>query len=149
MRLGSSDAGADPPGSTTRNASHLIAQGFGAGTNGSFLIVANLAKKGDKAAAGQIAATLKRDKDFTFVAPPTVSPDGQVATMIAYPRTGPQDKATTDTLNRLRDNVVPTVERQTRARVEVGGFTASNEDFSRVVAGKLSLFVRVAVRFRA
>jgi RND superfamily putative drug exporter len=149
LRLGSSDAGVDPPGTTTRNAYHLIADGFGAGTNGSFLLVAELAQKGDKAAAQRIAAALKADKDFTFVAPPAVSPDGRVATVTAYPRTGPQDKATTDTLKRLRDDVVPGIERQTQARVEVGGFTASTEDFSRVVAGKLPLFVGVVVLFSA
>jgi RND superfamily putative drug exporter len=149
MRLGSSDAGVDPPGSTTRNAYHLIAQGFGAGTNGSFLLVADLAKKGDKAAAAQIAAALKKDKDFTFVAPPAISPDGQVATVTAYPRTGPQDKATTDTLKRVRNDILPGIERQTGAQIEVGGFTASTEDFSRVVAGKLPLFVGVVVLFSA
>jgi RND superfamily putative drug exporter len=149
LRLGSSDAGVDPPGSTTRNAYHLIAQGFGAGTNGSLLLVAQLATKGDRPAAEKIATVVRADKDFTFVAPPALSPDGQVATITAYPRTGPQDKATTDTLKRVRDNVVPTVERQTGARVEVGGFTASTEDFSRVVAGKLPLFVGVVVLFSA
>jgi RND superfamily putative drug exporter len=149
LRLGSSDAGVDPPGSTTRNAYRLIADGFGAGTNGSFLLVARLADKGDKAAAAQVGAAVRADPDFTFVAPPAVSPDGQVATITAYPRTGPQEKATTDALNRLRDHVVPAVERQTGARVEVGGFTASTEDFSRVVAGKLPLFVGVVVLFSA
>jgi len=149
MRLGSSDAGVDPPGSTTRNAYHLIADGFGAGTNGSFLFVAALDKKGDKPAAQQIAAALKNDKDFTFVAPPAVSPDGKVATVTAYPRTGPQDAATTDTLNRVRDKVVPSLEQQTNSRIEVGGFTASNEDFSNVVAGKLPVFVGVVVLFSA
>jgi RND superfamily putative drug exporter len=149
LRLGSSDAGVDPPGTTTRNAYQLIAEGFGAGTNGSFLLVAELASKGDKAAAQQIAAALKQDRDFTFVAPPALSPDGRVATIIAYPRTGPQEKATTDTLNRLRDGVIPGIERRTQARIEVGGFTASTEDFSRVVAGKLPLFVGVVVLFSA
>ena len=149
LRLGSSDAGVDPPGSTTRNAYHLIAQGFGAGTNGSFLLVAELAKKGNKQAATAIADAIKRDKDFTFVAPPAISPDGTLATVTAYPRTGPQDAATTDTLHRLRDNVVPPLERQTNSRIEVGGFTASNEDFSSVVAGKLPLFVGVVVLLSA
>jgi putative drug exporter of the RND superfamily len=149
MRLGSSDAGVDPPGTTTRDAYHLIAEGFGAGTNGSFLLVSDLAKKGDKAAAESIASAVRDDRDFTFVAPPALSPDGQVATVTAYPRTGPQDKATTDTLKRLRDDVLPGVERETGARVEVGGFTASNEDFSDVVAGKLPLFVGVVVLFSA
>jgi putative drug exporter of the RND superfamily len=149
MRLGSSDAGLDPPGSTTRVAYDLIAEGFGAGTNGSFLLVAELANKGDKAAADKIGAAVRADKDFTFVAPPALSPDGTLATITAYPRTGPQDEATTDTLKRLRDDVVPAVERETGARVEVGGFTASNEDFSRVVASKLPLFVGVVVLFSA
>jgi putative drug exporter of the RND superfamily len=149
LRLGSSDAGVDPPGTTTRKAYDLIAEGFGAGTNGSFLLVAQLAQKGDKAAAQQIADAVRADKDFTFVAPPAVSPDGQVATVSAYPRTGPQEAATTDTLKRLRDSVVPAVESKTNARVEVGGFTASNEDFSRVVADKLPLFVGVVVLFSA
>jgi RND superfamily putative drug exporter len=108
-----------------------------------------LAKAHDKAAAAQIATALKSDKDFSFVAPPGISPDGQIATITAYPRTGPQDSATTDTLKRLRENVLPGVERRTGARVEVGGFTASNEDFSHVVAGKLPLFVGVVVLLSA
>src|SRR3954454_16964209 len=149
MRLGSSDAGVDPPGTTTRAAYNLIAQGFGAGTNGSFLLAAELPRKGDKAAAEQVAAAVKGDRDFTFVSPPALSPDGQVATITAYPRTGPQDAATTDTLKRLRGEVVPAAERQSGATVEVGGFTASNDDFSRVVAGKLPLFVGVVVLLSA
>ncbi len=149
LRLGSSDAGVDPPGTTTRKAYELIADGFGAGTNGSFLLVAELAQKGDKEAAQQVADAVKADKDFTFASAPVVSPDGQVATITAYPRTGPQAKETTDTLKRLRDDVLPPVEAKTRAAVEVGGFTASNEDFSRVVAGKLPLFVGVVVLLSA
>src|SRR4051812_7712604 len=149
LRLGSSDAGVDPDGSTTRKAYDLIAEGFGAGTNGSFLVVTELAKKGDKASAQAVAGAIKQDKDFTFVSSPALSPDGQVATITAYPRTGPQDAATTDTLKRLRDDVLPPVADRTGARPEVGGFTASNEDFSQVVSGKLPLFVGVVVLLSA
>jgi RND superfamily putative drug exporter len=49
----------------------------------------------------------------------------------------------------VRGDVVPGIERRTHARIEVGGFTASTEDFSRVVAGKLPLFVGVVVLFSA
>jgi RND superfamily putative drug exporter len=149
MRLGSSDAGVDPSGSTTRKAYDLIAEGFGAGTNGSFLLVTELDRKGDVGAARQVAAAVRRDPDFTFVSQPALSPDGAVATITAYPRTGPQDAATTDTLKRLRDVVLPPVERASGATVEVGGFTASNEDFSDVVAGKLPLFIGVVVLLSA
>jgi RND superfamily putative drug exporter len=149
MRLASSDAGLDPSNSTTRKAYDLIAEGFGAGTNGSFLLVTQLPAKGDKAAAQKVAAAVKNDKDFTFVSAPTLSPDGAVATITAYPKTGPQDQATSDTLKRLRDDVVPPIEQATGARVEVGGYTASSEDFSRVVADKLPLFVGVVVLLSA
>ncbi|UTI63653.1 MMPL family transporter [Paraconexibacter antarcticus] len=149
IRLGSSDAGVDPPGSTTRAAYHLIADGFGAGTNGAFLMVAKLAKPGDRAAAATIAATLRADKDFTFVAPYALSPDGAVATINAYPRTGPQDERTTTALKRVRNDVRPGLEQKTGATIEVGGYTAGAEDFSRVVASKLPLFVGVVVLLSA
>jgi RND superfamily putative drug exporter len=149
MRLGSSDAGVDPDGTTPRKAYDLIAEGFGAGTNGSFLLVTELRRKGDKAAARRVEAAVKGVPDFTFVSPPALSPDGKVATITAYPRTGPQDDRTNDTLDRLRDDALPPVERSTGAQVEVGGFTASNEDFSRVVAGKLPLFIGVVVLLSA
>jgi RND superfamily putative drug exporter len=102
MRLGSSDAGVDPEGTTTRKAYDLIAQGFGAGTNGSFLLVADLARAGDEAAADQLADAVRAERDFSFVAPPSLSPDGQIATINAYPRTGPQDERTEQALDRLR-----------------------------------------------
>ena len=149
MRVGSSDAGVDPQGSTTRKAYDLIARGFGAGTNGSFLLVAELPRRGDAATADRIATAVRADRDFTFVSQPAMSPDGAIATITAYPRTEPQDAATSDTLTRVRDGVVPSLEQATGARVEVGGLTASSVDVSRVVAGKLPLFVGVVVLLSA
>jgi RND superfamily putative drug exporter len=149
IRLGNSDAGTDPASSTTHKAYELIARGFGPGTNGSFLLVTELARSGDKAAAQKVADAVRQDRDFVFVAPPALSPDGKVATISATPRTGPQDKATTDALKRLRDNVIPPVQKATGARVEVGGFTATTEDFSSVVSRKLPLFVGVVVLLSA
>ena len=52
-------------------------------------------------------------------------------------------------MKRLRNEILPAVERRSGARVEVGGFTASNEDFSQVVADKLPLFVGLVVLFSA
>jgi RND superfamily putative drug exporter len=149
IRLGSSDASLDPDGTTTKKAYDLIAQGFGPGTNGTFLMVVELPKKGDTAAAQAVADAVKKDKDFVAVTTPATSPDGAVATVSATPRTGPQDKATSDALKRVRNDVIPPVEKATGARVEVGGFTASTEDFSRVVADKLPLFVGVVVLLSA
>ena len=56
LRLGSSDAGQDPPSSTTRKAYDLLAQGFGPGFNGTFQIVARTPNgKADLPKAQQLA----------------------------------------------------------------------------------------------
>jgi RND superfamily putative drug exporter len=149
MRLGTSDAGLDPPGTTTRVAYDLIAKGFGAGTNGQFLLAIELPKRGDAAAAKRVAQAVAGDPGVAVVTPPQLTPDGQVATIGLYARTGPQDEATTQLLNRLRDERIPAVERDTGVRVFVGGATASQEDFTRVIADKLPLFVGMVVLLSA
>jgi RND superfamily putative drug exporter len=147
MRLGSSDASLDPKDSTSRKAYDQIAGGFGPGVNGTFLIAAELPKAGGTAAARRIAAAVRSDPGVSAVTPPRVSRDGRVAVITAVPRTGPQDEATTNLLNRLRDDVLPPVERRTGVDVSIGGQTASQEDFSRVIANKLPLFVGLVVLF--
>jgi RND superfamily putative drug exporter len=149
MRLGSSDAGLDPPGTTTRVAYDLISNGFGAGTNGQFLLAVALPKPGDAQSAAAVAKAVRSDPDVAVVAPPQLSPDKQVATIVMFPKTGPQDKATSDLLSRLRDQRIPAVERATGAQVYVGGATASQEDFTQVIADKLVLFVGMVVLLSA
>ncbi len=141
MRLGTSDAGLDPEGTTTKNAYDLIAQGFGPGVNGSFLLATDLPATGDTAAAASIAEAVKRDPNVAIVVPPQLSPDREIATIVVFPKTGPQDEATTRLLERLRGDILPPVESSTKATVYVGGQVASQEDFADVIAGKLPLFV--------
>jgi RND superfamily putative drug exporter len=149
MRLGTSDAGLDPPGTTTRIAYDRIAEGFGAGTNGQFLLAVQPQRPGDTRGAVAIQRAIQRDPDVAVVTPPQLSPDKQVATILMFPKTGPQDEATTKLLNRLRDDIIPPVERDTGARAYVGGATASQEDFTQVIAGKLPVFVGVVVLLSA
>ena len=149
MRLGTSDAGLDPEGTTTRKAYDLVAEGFGAGTNGSFLLAAQLPKTGDAAAAKQIAQAVAKDPDVALVAPPLLSKDGVVATIVLFPKTGPQDVETEKLLDRLRGDALPAVEQQTGAQVYVGGQVASQEDFTSVIADKLPLFVGMVVLLSA
>src|SRR5918911_2921707 len=59
LRLGSPDAGQDPPSSTTRKAYDLLAEGFGRGFNGTFQIVARTPNgKADLPKVQQLADTL-------------------------------------------------------------------------------------------
>jgi RND superfamily putative drug exporter len=141
MRLGTSDAGLDPAGTTTKNAYDLIAKGFGPGVNGSFLLATDLPRKGDAASAQKVAAAVKRDPDVAIVVPPALSPDGEIATIVLFPKTGPQDERTTKLLQRVRSDILPQVEEETGAKVYVGGQVASQEDFADVIAGKLAIFV--------
>ena len=47
LRLGINDAGTEPPGTTTRQAYDLLADGFGPGFNGPYVMVAALPSRGD------------------------------------------------------------------------------------------------------
>jgi RND superfamily putative drug exporter len=149
MRLGTSDAGLDPPGTTTRVAYDLIADGFGPGTNGQFLLAVELSKRGDAEAAKRVAQAVAGDPDVAAVTPPQLSPDGAAATIALYAKTSPQDEETTRLLHRLRDGRIPAVERDTGVRVFVGGATASQEDFTQVISEKLPLFVGIVVLLSA
>ena len=63
LRLGSSDAGQDPPSSTTRKAYELLAKGFGAGFNGTFQVVAKTPNgKADLPKVQKLADALGRDR---------------------------------------------------------------------------------------
>ncbi len=60
LRLGLSDAGNDPASSTTRKAYDLLAQGFGPGSNGPLLLVAQIGSPADAAALGKLTQTLQQ-----------------------------------------------------------------------------------------
>ena len=148
LRLGSSDQGVDPSSSTTRKAYDLIADGFGPGTNGTFLGVVDLdgkSKQQGQAAATAITQAVGKDPGIASVTPARVSQDGAIAIFNAAPKTGPQDEDTTDTLERVRDDVVPSAERSQGVDVAFGGTTATTVDFTDAIAGKLPLFVGVVV----
>ena len=145
MRLGSSDAGNDPPNQTTRKAYDLLAEGFGPGFNGPLQVATTLPATGDKAALARVSSTLSHDPGVASVTPPQLSPDGHTAVLLAYPKSAPQDEATTQLVNRLRDSTLPPVERATDTTVLVGGVTAGQIYYSHVLAGKLPLFIGIVV----
>jgi RND superfamily putative drug exporter len=149
MRLGSSDAGNDPSTTTTRKAYDLLAEGFGPGFNGPLQIVTTLPRPNDQAALTSISATLAHDPGVASVSPPRLTPDGRTAVLLAYPRSAPQDQATTDLVTQLRDTTLPPVEIATNTTVLVGGVTAAQVDFTHVLSGKLPVFIAIVVLLSA
>ena len=149
LRLGAADAGTDAKSTTTRQAYDLLAKGFGPGFNGPMALVAKLPSRGDTGAAAALAAGIVGQPDVASVARPLYSPNGRVALINVFPRSAPRDAATTDLLNRLRDDVIPPLERRTGTTVYVGGTTALFADFSSYLAGKLPLFIAAVVLISA
>jgi RND superfamily putative drug exporter len=68
---------------------------------------------------------------------------------MAYPSTAPQSSETSSLVTRLRQTVIPPIEQSSGARVYVGGATASQVDFSHVLATKLPLFIAVVIGLAA
>jgi RND superfamily putative drug exporter len=149
LRLASSDAGNDPAGQTTRQAYDLLAKGFGPGSNGPLQMAVALPQSHASAALGELTHALRGTPGIASVALPRLNPTGTTAAVVAYPTTSPQSSQTSSLVTRLRNGVIPPIERSTGARVYVGGATAAEVDFSHVLASKLPLFIGVVVAVAA
>jgi RND superfamily putative drug exporter len=149
LRLGTNDAGTDPAGTTTREAYDLLAEGFGAGFSGPFVIAAELPAKGNDAALQELRTELRDEEGVEKVTDVTLNPDETVGVFQLYPTTSPQSEATTDLLHRVRDDVIPPVEQKSGAQIHVGGINAIFEDFGNAIADKLPLFIGVVVLLSA
>jgi RND superfamily putative drug exporter len=143
MRLGFADAGNDDRSKTSREAYGLLSAGFGPGFNGPLVVVA----EGSDEAASELRRTLSDTRGVADVTPPTV--EGKVSTVVAFPTTTPQDETTEQLVTRLREDVLPPLERDTGATFLVGGATAANVDFSDAVAKRLPVFVAIVVGLSA
>ena len=149
LRLASSDAGNDPASQTTRQAFDLLAEGFGPGFNGPLQLAVALPRPHDAEALKDLSQAVKSTPGVVSVATPELNQAGTAAAVVAYPSTSPQSAQTSSLVTRLRDSVIPPVERRTGARVYVGGATAAQVDFSHVLASKLPLFIGVVVALAA
>ena len=148
LRLGSSDQGNDPAGTTTRQAYDMLAAGFGPGFNGPLLLVASADGHADQTALDALAADVARQPDVAHVTPPVSMPpkDGkQVSLITVYPTSSPQDATTTDLIEHLRTETIPAAVAGTGETVEVGGNTAIFVDFANVLTSKLPLFIGLVV----
>jgi putative drug exporter of the RND superfamily len=146
LRLGSSDAGNDPQSFTARRAYDLLAEGFGKGFNGPLLVVA---QNGSPAALQQLRGALGTAPNVVSVTPARLNPTGQVATLSVYPRSAPQDYATSQLVSHLREQAIPPLAAQNHMNVYVGGVTAGSVDFATTLGHKLPLFIGVVVLLSA
>ena len=92
-----------------------------------------------------LVRAIAADAGVARVAPPEIDAEAGVAALLAFPTTSPQDEATSDTIERLRTEVLPSVLAGSPARAHVGGQTATWVDLGDRVTDRLPLFVAAVV----
>lgn len=148
MRLGNSDQGNDPVGTTTRTAYDMLATGFGPGFNGPLQLVAQEQGTLSLPELSALSRRIQAQPDVARVAPAFVLPTRggrQVALVLVYPKGSPQAASTSDLIAQLRASVIPQAVSGTGLKVLVGGSTAIFVDFAHVLTQKLPLFVGLVV----
>ncbi len=145
LHLGTSDQGNNPATSTTRQAYDLLAEGFGPGANGPLAVVARLDGAGDRLAVDQLAQALRTTPGVASTGPAVLNRSGDTAVLTVVPDSAPQSRATSDLVDTLRQDVIPSAGQGNSMEVHVGGVTAAYDDFAEVIIGKLPLFVTVVV----
>jgi RND superfamily putative drug exporter len=151
IRLGFPDDGGQPVGSPARIAYDLTAEGFGPGSNGPFFIAVQLPYALDEESLRSLIRDLNATPgvDRTIpneaMVPISVTANQTIAAIQVIPDTAPQDPATEELLQRLRDETIPRAEEGTTMRAYVGGATAVTADFTTVLSNALPVFLAVVV----
>ena len=151
LRLGFSDEGNFSEDTTTRQAYDLVAEGFGPGFNGPFLLAATIDDPSDLQTIQQLATTIAADPGVQNVSQPfpnnldpatgQVDPAATEAVIVRIiPTTSPQDEVTEATVTRLRDDVVAPAVEGTGIDANLTGAVPANIDFSDFLAGRIIVF---------
>ncbi len=150
LRLGFSDESNYPEDTTTRQAYDLVADGFGPGFAGPFLVTVEVGSTPADTVAQQIGTlsdAFEADPGVATVAAtfPNNPEAPEAFVMQVIPTTGPQELATEHTLARLRDGVVPDAIKNTDLTVNITGGTAASVDFSDFLASRTPTFFGVVL----
>ena len=145
LRLGFSDDSGKAETNSARVAYDLISEGFGAGINGPFIVAVETKTAGDQMALSELAGAISQDAGVAAAIPLPMSPVTTYAAVSVIPDSAPQDEATTDLLNRLRDEVIPSVTSNGKLDAYVGGTQAITSDFTKVLVDALPLFLTVVI----
>ncbi len=145
LRLGFSDEGNFAETTTTRQAYDLIADGFGPGFNGPFLLAMEVDGPDDFQAIQSFGTVIAQDPGVDSVSPPFPSdqanpPASEAFILRIIPTTSPQDAETEDTVARLRSEVIPPLVEGTGITANLTGSVPANIDFSDYLGGRILIF---------
>jgi RND superfamily putative drug exporter len=138
-----------PAGNETRVGAELAAKQLGAGASGPTEVVATFdegqsAAPANRRAIADFTAAVKRDPEVVAVARAQPSRDGEAALIRITPRHDPESLPAREMVERLRDGTTGGTALARVATADVGGATASVEDFRAQVSDslwKIALFV--------
>lgn len=145
LRLGFSDEGNFPETTTTRQAYDLIADGFGPGYNGPFILAMQVDGPDDLETIQSFRAVIAQDPGVDSVSLPFPSdradpPASEAFILRIIPTTSPQDAVTEDTVARLRTDVIPALVEGTGITANLTGSVPANIDFSDYLGGRILIF---------
>ncbi|WP_083914585.1 MMPL family transporter, partial [Ilumatobacter nonamiensis] len=140
LRLGFGDESTYAENTTTRQAYELNAEGFGAGSNGPLLLVAEIDDPAQVGTVTGLVETLNSTEGVARALGPIPSEDQSAVQIIVLPTTGPQEEATSDLVNDLRDDIIPAATDGTDLEVFVTGSVASSVDFSSYLGERIPYF---------
>ena len=146
MHLGFADAGNDAKDSTTRKSYDLMADGYGAGTNGPLQVV--LDTDGERIPEGtvnEVANALENQAGVASVDAPVANEAGDIAIITVVPTTSPQDAATSDLLESIREDTLPAALDGSDVEASVTGSTALTDDVSSRLQDRMPLFLGAVI----
>jgi RND superfamily putative drug exporter len=141
IRFGFPDAQSDPKSSTTHQAYDLVTDGFGPGFSSPLVLTVQGETGTDlRTSTNAVGRRLAEVSGVARVSPTVINDAGDTAVLTVVPTTSPQDAATEDLVDTLRDTAIPDATTDTGLTVAVGGTVASNLDSTRGVVDRLPLF---------
>jgi RND superfamily putative drug exporter len=141
VRYGFPDAGNNAEDTQTRRAYDLVGAGFGEGSNGPLLVVAELASRDSSSELKKVASAIGATDGVVAVAEPVVNAAGDTAVITVIPREGPQAAETEDLVQELRTSTLPAAVDGTDLEVHVGGATAVAIDSTDNIARRIPLLI--------
>lgn len=132
---------------TQRKASDLITEAFGPGRESPLLVVVDatdLPEDDRQAAIGTVAGWAAEQSDVVNAQVVAMNQDGTGAQVMITPASGPDDAATEDLLQDLRDGQAG-IEAETGTTIGVTGQTAIQTDVSDRLADALPLYLAVVI----
>lgn len=148
MRLGLPDGTTEEQSSTQYQAYSAIERGFGAGTNGPVIVVADIPEVEDEAALvnlqADIAERILAVGNIAAVAPVGVSADERTVLYQVVPSEGPSSESTEEAVRDLR-NLSAELDEDLGVTIGVTGLTATNIDISTILADALPLYLLVVL----